>query len=392
MTKNNETGMSAQIDGVTGARRGTPYVAVDHERMIRNINAMQERATMHGVRLRPHVKTHKCLEIARLQLAAGAVGLTASKADEALIFMQDGVKSIIVAYPMLDPHKLDRLLQASIENETEIAFIADSAEGVTAIQLAALRHQLCLPIYLKMDVGLGRIGIPPGSARLITLAAQINSAHGLKFAGLLSHAGNAYAATSVDQVKSIARREIGILEEAKNKLESELGIKTPHLSVGATPTALADAIHAPTTEIRPGNYVFSDLTQLRIGVCTTDDLALSVVVSIISVNNDHYIIDAGSKLLSSDLGPHGTGLNDPVYGMASTDQCVRTPDSWLPVVMLSEEHGFVRRVGTNLALGTRLRIFPKHSCSVVNLTDVLIIEKDGKPHAEWAVAARGRTQ
>lgn len=392
MTNADSLEPSGIANAAKGADRGTPYVAVDYARMMRNIQLMQDRAARHGVCLRPHVKTHKCLEIARLQIAAGAVGLTASKPDEALAFINDGVESLIVAYPVIDPQKLDRLIRAARKSNTEIALIADSEEGVAAIQTAATRHHLALPVYLKIDVGLGRVGVSPGDARLFRVAESIIKHESLVFAGLLSHAGHAYAAASIADVQSIGRREAALLGDAIGALEDELRLETPNVSVGATPTALADAIYAPATEIRPGNYVFSDLTQLRIGVCSADDLALSIVSSVISVRDDHYIIDAGSKVLSSDLGPHGTGSGDRTYGMATTDDGERTQESWLPVDMLSEEHGFVRRRNSNFAVGARLRIFPKHSCSVVNLADWLVVEREGKPHSTWAVAARGKVQ
>jgi D-serine deaminase-like pyridoxal phosphate-dependent protein len=365
----------------------TPCVLVDHTRLIRNIKWAQDKANAHHVRLRPHIKTHKCLEIARLQLAEGAVGVTASKTDEALVFINSGIKSVTVAYPIISQAKLDSLLAASATHRTDLRLLLDSITGVEALALAAERHKTTISVFVKIDVGLHRCGLLEDDPNLTTIIHRIQSDTRLRFIGLLSHAGNSYSAKCAGDVLQIAREECRILGRVKSRIEG-LGVEVTEVSVGATPTTIVSDVYEGITEIRPGNYVFMDMTPLRLGLIDVDRISLSVLATVISVNQNYMIIDAGTKVLSSDLGAHGTGAGVG-YGMAYAVEDYETRRHPLSVVKLSEEHGFLQRNGVFLPIGSQVRVIPNHACPVANLTDTLVVLSDAGKFETWKVDARG---
>ncbi|WDZ80629.1 alanine racemase (plasmid) [Ensifer adhaerens] len=356
------------------AEQPTPYIEVDERRLTRNINAMQQRADAAGVTMFPHVKTHKSLHIARQQQAAGARGITASKPSEALIFAEAGIPSIILAYPIVRAASLDRLLPVVKARGVELRTIAASETGVDALSEAAIRHDVEIGVFLKVDVGLGRVGIKPSDPAALELCARVAAANGLRFAGLLSHAGHAYAAAQPHALAKIARDEATDLEGLASRLRQR-GIAVDCISVGATPTCLGAPLPREVDCIRPGNYVFLDGTALRLGICTADDLALCVVARVVASNDTHFIIDAGSKSMSSDRGAHGMG--GAGFGTVVSAEGDDETRMWT-LERLSEEHGFVPFSGHPLPLGSRVRVFPNHSCaSIANFDSFVLRRSDG---------------
>jgi D-serine deaminase-like pyridoxal phosphate-dependent protein len=360
----------------------TPFLDLDPIRFERNIAAMQRRADAAGVLLRPHIKTHKSLRLARKQIAVGAVGVTASKPSEALIFVEGGISSVTLAYPVICSARIDALLEAARARDADIRFLVDHHLGLAALADAGLRHGRQLPVFIKVDVGLGRAGVAPDSPQGVELAVAINQCPGVRLAGLLSHAGHAYGAGDRKEIDRIARAEAVDLLSLKARIEAA-GIKVPCLSVGSTPTCLGTPIPAGIDEIRPGNYAVLDRTALRLGLCASDDLALSVVATVVSRNSRYAIIDAGSKALSSDGGPHGTVSKG--FGLAVSADIA--PGRFWEVEKLSEEHGFVLCGAEDLAVGSRIRIFPNHACATIACFDAYG-PKPGEPSS--LVDARGR--
>ena len=227
---------------------------LDKKRLQRNIRLIQDIADTRGVNLRPHIKTHKCLEIARHQIDAGAVGITASKVDEALVFIKNGVRSVTVAYPLVVASKLDRLIAAARTHDVDLRLIVDSSAGVDAIARAAENHRNQISIFLKIDVGLHRCGLTEDDPGLVELVQNIVREPALNFVGLLSHAGHTYGAEDVDAAREIAKEECEILKRVREKLEG-VGFEVSEVSVGSTPGTLASDSYDGITEIRPGNYV-----------------------------------------------------------------------------------------------------------------------------------------
>lgn len=361
----------------------TPAILVDRTILERNIAAAADRAARGGVALRPHVKSHKSVAIAVMQMAAGARGITVAKSSEAVPFIEAGIPDVTVAHPLVDRRKIRRLFQGATRFGTRLTLIVDSATGLAAIAAEAAEQGFPVNVQIKVDVGLHRCGVDPSSEDALDLARAIAGSPPLRFGGLLSHAGHAYAAAGPEAVREVAAEERRILLAVAKRL-GQAGIAVPEISIGSTPTVWLDDGFEGIAEIRPGNYVFMDLTQASLGFVTWDDIALSVLATVVSCNDTYAIIDAGSKVLSSDRGPHGsTRLNG--YGLALTpDAPDREP---MPVVSVSEEHGFVAHGGRRPAIGDRLRILPNHACTVVNLARELVIVENGVVQDRWPVDA-----
>lgn len=361
----------------------TPAVVVDRQVLDRNIGRAAEIARNAGAALRPHVKTHKSRRIAELQLASGAAGITVAKPSEAIVFMKGGIRDVTVAYPMVDGRKVADIVAVAAQTGTRLRLVADSVESVETIGAAA-RADTPVEILIKVDVGLHRCGVDPASGLARELALRLHDQASTIFAGLLSHAGQAYAAAGPDEVKQIAEAERTIMTSLAKDLRQG-GIDVSAVSVGSTPTVWLAECFDGISEIRPGNAVFMDMTQVSLGVARAQDLALSVIATVVSVNDRFAIIDAGSKVLSSDLGPHGSKRLTG-YGLATLAD---KPVTEFQVVNLSEEHGFLAHQGRPPAIGTRVRIWPNHACPVVNLADRLVVVNGDGSLEEWPVEARG---
>ncbi len=366
----------------------TPAILLDQGRLQANIQLIQDIANTHGVSVRPHIKTHKCLELVRQQIDAGAVGITSSKVDEALTFINNGIRSVTVAYPLVVDSKLDRLIAAAQSHDVDLRLIVDSAAGVNAIAQAAGRHEKQISIFVKIDVGLHRCGLTEDDPGLLELVRQIIREPALKFTGLLSHAGHVYGAKDGEAAQKIAQEELEILTRVRKKLESN-GIEVSEVSIGSTPTVLASDSYDGITEIRPGNYIFMDRTPLRLELIELDQIAFSVLATVVSQNSDYFIIDTGSKTLSSDQGAHGMpGMEG--FGLAYPADRFEDKNYEMIVAKLSEEHGFVAREDFDLAIGSKIRLIPNHSCVVANLLDTYTVVKDEQIAEQWDIVARGQ--
>ncbi|MGB9095522.1 alanine racemase [Erwinia sp.] len=351
--------------------RLTPYIDIDAQRLERNLQRMQQLAAAGGVQLRPHVKTHKSVAIAQRQIELGAVGITVSKPSEGVVFIKGGVRDVLLAYPVVRAETVSELFSVAASTGSKLGVIVAGVAGVAAIaKAAAAVTSLELSVWIKVDVGLGRVGINPESDDALLLASALK-AEGLHFAGLLSHAGHAYGAQNPEQMADIVQAEAHCLQGLRQRLQ-DAGFVGVALSVGATPSILGASLPAGYHEIRPGNYALLDLTGLRLQLCSLDDVAISVVARVVSVNDRYAIIDAGSKALSSDKGPHGTSAAD--FGLAVNE----LTDRHYRVEKLSEEHGFIPHGGNKPAIGSLMRIFPNHSCAVMaQFTHFVMRKPDG---------------
>ena len=362
----------------------TPAVLVDTERLTRNLDRMQSAAISRGMRLRPHAKTHKSPHVARLQIERGAVGICCAKLGEAEVFADAGIGDIRMPYP-LNPVNADRVL--ALDARLALSFIVDDPAVARAWSDRAVTAGRRLNVLIKVDVGFHRCGIDPDSPGAIAAVQEIASMPGLRFRGLLSHAGHAYNATSEAEIAAIADTEARLLGD----LAAASGVLCEEISVGATPTARFSLQQRGLTEIRPGNYAYYDRTQVALGAATFDDCALTVLARVVSrPARDRVILDSGSKTLTND-GGRGTG-NTAGYGAVLKDLQSADVDSTLLVERLSEEHATVRATTGESALetGDLARIVPNHSCVVSNLVDYVWLV-DGEAVVErLPVAARGR--
>jgi D-serine deaminase-like pyridoxal phosphate-dependent protein len=377
------SGWRKQLGGLLALE--TPRVVLDTGVIQANIAAAQQIADSNAVALRPHVKTHKSRQIAAWQIAAGASGVTAAKPSEALAFIDAGVPSVTVAYPIVDERKIARLLEAGLSRAVDVRFVVDSEIGIAALAAQACRFNLTVPVYIEIDVGLNRCGVSPVGSKLAELARRLTSHESLRFKGLLSHAGQAYGASGAGQVREIAAMERSLLAGLCARL-ADLGMACEERSVGSTPTHYLNAGFAGLTESRPGNYVFMDLMQIALGVALPGDIALSVLATVVSVNDKFAIVDAGSKVLSSDGAPHGAGTLSG-HGLAfELESAAPIP---MPVSRLSEEHGFIDHRGRPPGVGSKVRIVPNHSCPVANLAETYSVAGESGGIDTWKVDARG---
>ncbi len=361
----------------------TPAVILDQAKLDANLNAMQQLADQHRVQLRPHVKTHKSLEIGRRQIALGASGITVATVDEACVFLAGGFKSITIARPVISPKKLTRLFSSAASGE-EIRIVVDSQAGYEVISAGCSAASGPVGILIKIDVGLHRCGLQEDDRELIPLAKRIHEASDLDFRGILSHAGHAYAAQSREAVGGIAEQERQLMLKVRETLMGQ-GIPVPEISVGATPAVLGAGSFEGITEIRPGNYVFLDMLPINAGVARVEDVSLSVLATVISKNDTYLITDSGSKTLTSDAGVHGmTGTRG--FGRAYPVDHFPDPDYAMIVEKVSEEHGILGRGPDDLPIGSQVRIIPNHACPVANLArEYVVLNKEGM--STWPVDA-----
>ncbi|GIW52384.1 MAG: alanine racemase [Gemmatimonadales bacterium] len=360
----------------------TPALLLDLDRAERNIAAMAERGRRLGVGLRPHIKTHKCLELAELQRAAGASGITVSTLYEAAVFARHGFRDITWAFPVI-PGRLEeaRALCEEIGPELELGLVVDHEESLAAVERAGVPFK----VWLKVDCGYHRAGVDPAKRASLELAARIASSPVVRFAGILSHSGQAYSARRPPELARIAERERRIMVEFAARLE-EAGVKVPAVSVGSTPAMSRVRRLDGVTEARPGNYVFYDYTQRVLGACSLGACALTVLATVVSSQpgNRHCVVDAGALALSKDPGPERA--RPRAMGRIFADYQSNRLDPSRYLVSLSQEHGIVRG---RFPVGTRVRILPNHACLAAACFDQYYVVRGDRVVDRWKIW-RGR--
>jgi len=356
----------------------TPALLLDLDVVTRNVKRMADRARRLGVRLRPHVKTHKCVDLGLMQLANGAQGVTVATLVEAEAFADAGFDDITWAFP-LDVGHLPHV-QRIAERATVRVVVDDLA---TARALAMSR----LHVWLKVDCGYHRAGVDPRSPYALEVARELGRERGFVFDGILSHSGHAYRTANRAEAAKVAEEERRVMVEFADRLRTE-GVPVREVSVGSTPAMAAAEDLTGVTEARPGNYIFYDRTMVLIGCCTLDDVGVTVLASVVShqPGASHFVVDAGALALSKDAGPTHLDL-PPAMG------AVRGHPE-LTVSSLSQEHGIIRAraaetIEKRFRVGERVEIIPNHSCLTVAHFDEFQVVLDGEIHDTMKIA-RGR--
>jgi D-serine deaminase-like pyridoxal phosphate-dependent protein len=355
----------------------TPSVLIDLAILERNVGEMQERAKKAGVKLRPHAKTHKSPEVAKLQLSAGASGLTLAKTSEAEVFASLGFDDIFLGYPVFGTDKARRLL--ALSDRVRLAVGVDSLEGAKSLGDVFHAAGRKLPVRLKIDCGYHRVGVAP--ERAVDVARRVADLHGLSFAGVFTHGGQGYAGRTPEEVAEAGHVEGRVVAESADAIRSA-GLPVEEVSLGSTPTVRSALSERGVTECRPGTYVYNDFSQATLGSCSLEDCAMTILATVVSVPApDRAVLDAGSKTLSTDpLRPSGGG-HGAILGRKSR------------ISRLSEEHGVIDVVpGETFRVGDRVRVLPNHACIVSNLHDRLVAVRDGRVEGQITVAARGCVQ
>jgi D-serine deaminase-like pyridoxal phosphate-dependent protein len=355
----------------------TPAMLLDLDVLERNLRAMAARARKLGVRLRPHVKTHKCVEIALGQRELGAAGITVSTLEEARVFADAGFEDITWAFPVI----AGRIEEAAaLARRVRLGVVVDSAAAVESLASAGAPFA----VWLKVDAGNGRAGVAPEAPEALDIPRAI-VATGLAFAGLLSHSGQAYRARSPDHVRRIAQAERDTVVDLAGRLRDG-GVPVPEISVGSTPSMTRAYDLAGVTEARPGNYALFDFTQVALGSCGPDECAATVLSTVVSARPGRgtSVVDAGALALSADTGPAHLGRRS--FGEIYEDYGRGTLRQNARLVSLSQEHGVVSR---SLPWGSRVRILPNHSCLAVPCFDAFFVVRGEDVLDRWTIH-RGR--
>ena len=339
----------------------TPGLLLDIERVRTNAERISSIAKRNNVRLRPHVKTHKCIEVAKIQTAGHDGAITVSTLAEAKVFSQHGFSDITYAVP-IERGKFDEAIEI-LRGGVRLKLLTDDAATVKDLNEACGKAGVKFDVFLKIDCGTHRVGVEPDTAEAMNLPRQISDAANLNFAGLLTHAGHSYDVRSVEAVKEVARHERDCMVELAERLR-DASIDVPTVSIGSTPTINHVDHLKGIDEVRPGNYIFFDAYQATLGSCGFDDTALTVLAAVIHRNKERrrIVVDAGAIALSKDRGPVGI---DPGCGYGH----VLDPDgneTGMRVTSLSQEHGEIQAAdGSTLErfpVGSRVRILANHSC------------------------------
>ncbi len=355
----------------------TPALTVDADVLDRNLRRMADYCQSHSLGLRPHTKTHKIPEVARLQVRYGAIGLTVAKVGEAEVMCGAGLDNILVAYPVMGPKKHERLAALALNHSMLVSL--DSETVAEALASAAKQQSATIGVLVEFDAGLGRCGLEPGPA-LVDLAQKIMRLPSLRFRGLMCYPGQVSGSAEARQ-REIAR-VVEKVERARAAFRQEQ-IPVEIVSAGSTPSAFQSHLIPGLTEIRPGTYVYNDMNTFYQGACAVEDCAARVVTTVVSTAvAGGAILDAGSKTLSSDPLRFGPASG---YGYI-----VEAPDA--PIVKLNEEHGYVdmRRASRQLRVGDVVSIIPNHVCTCVNMHDEIFVVRQGMVERTWRVAARGK--
>jgi len=352
----------------------TPLLFVDRAVLAYNISEMSGKFAARKIALRPHIKTHKCVQIAKMQMAAGARGITCARLSEAEVFADAGFDDIFVAYPAISEAKLQRVF--ALMQRCSIILSIDSTEAAIAASAYFSARKLELPVRLEVDTGLARCGFSADDA--VDAAQIVADLPGIRLQGIFTHEGHAGAMDSPDAISTAGIAAGKIMIQTGKRILAR-GLPCEEISVGSTPTAALAAIPDGVTEARPGTYVFYDTNCFARGVVGEDRCALRILATVIArPAPDRIVIDAGTKEFAGD--------RHPVYGYG---RLAGLPDAHIERAY--EEHGIVRvDPECTLKIGDRVEILPVHVCPAVNLWDKLAVVDEGVVTEFWLIAARGK--
>jgi D-serine deaminase-like pyridoxal phosphate-dependent protein len=337
----------------------TPALVVDRARLARNIGRMRDRLAGLGVPLRPHVKTAKSVEVVRLAVAGQPGGITVSTLREAEYFLDHGFTDILYAVGIV-PSKL-RHVAALQGRGADLTIILDSVEMAQAAAREAEALGTVFPVLIEVDTDGGRAGVVWDHPRLVEIGRMLAAAPGTRLRGVMTHAGLSYGCRSPEALRAMAEQERSRAVAAAEALRGA-GLPAPVVSVGSTPTALFAERLDGVSEVRAGVYMFQDLVMADLGVCPEEEIALSVLATVIGHRRDlgYLLVDAGGLALSKDAGP---SRDKPGYG-SLWDSATGRPLG-LAIASTNQEHGLVPAGAGDferLPIGSQVRIAPNHAC------------------------------
>ncbi|HQZ95216.1 MAG TPA: alanine racemase [Pyrinomonadaceae bacterium] len=364
----------------------TPSLLLDLDRVRRNAARISDIASKNRTRLRAHIKTHKCIEVAKIQTAGHNGAITVSTLAEARDFAANGFTDITYAVP-IEPGKFADATEI-LRGGVKLNLLTDNAESAKLLDEAAGRAIVKFEVFVKIDCGTHRVGVEPHTAEAVDIPRQLSDAKNLHFAGILTHAGHSYDVKTVDEIKAIARHERDVMVEHAAKLRW-LGIEVPTVSIGSTPTINHIDHLDGIDEVRPGNYIFFDNYQATLGSCSFDDTALTVLAAIVhrDASRRKIVIDAGGIAMSKDRGPVHL---DPQCGYGRVLDLDGNP-AGLSLDSLSQEHGVMHAaddaIFNRFKIGDRVRILANHSCMTAAQHTHYNVLENGEIVDQWKIHA-----
>ncbi len=362
----------------------TPGLILDVERVQQNAERMSGVALRNNVRLRPHIKTHKCAEVARIQTVGHDGAITVSTLAEARAFAKRAFSDITYAVPIERGKFADAI--EILQSGVKLNLLTDDAATVKLLDEACGKHSVMFDVFVKIDCGTHRVGVEPHTPEAIEIPRLISDSKNLNFAGILTHAGHSYDVRTKEEILEVARHERDVMVELAERLRGQ-SIEVPTVSIGSTPTmSLIDDLTG-IDEIRPGNYIFYDNFQATLGSCSFEDTALTVLAAVVHKDNTRrkLVVDAGGIALSKDRGPVG---HDPLCGYGRVLD-LEGIDTGMRVTGVSQEHGEIMADDSpmfeKLKVGERIRILANHSCmTAAQHTHYNVIE-NGKIVDRWEI-------
>jgi D-serine deaminase-like pyridoxal phosphate-dependent protein len=362
----------------------TPCLVVDLDKMERNMRDWQDTINKHGMKLRPHIKTHKVPELALQQQKLGAVGIACAKVTEAEPFVAAGCRDVVIAYPVVGHDKWQNV--ARLARDARMTVNVDSAEAVHGLSEAAKEAGVKINVQIEVDSGFHRCGFPYTDVDAIEAFARLISATpNIELDGLTTHRGVFFDGASEMTPEEAGVQEGQLMVDLAEKLRSR-GVSIDQVTAGGTITGRFVARVPGVTEVRAGTYVFYDLMQMGYGSTTEDNLALSILTTVVShQSKDRATVDGGSKTFSGDRGVVGANAGK------SSAELSRAVGRNVILERISEEHGMVRiGEGESVEVGEKIAFYPFHVCTCVNLSDELIGTRKGKVEKVWPISARGK--
>lgn len=358
----------------------TPAILVDLDILNNNIKRYQEEANKYDKEIWPMIKTHKSLEITKMQLNAGATGILCGTLDEVEAVAKAGVEKIMYAYPVASPQSIERVIK--VTKDRDLIIRIDDLDAAKIINEAALNVGVKISYTIIINAGLDRFGINPKDA--VEFADSLKGLEGLRLRGISTHPGHVYAATNGQEVTQYVKAEKESIKLAADALRNA-GYELEYITSGATPTFWGSVDDENIKVFHPGNYVFHDVIQMSLDIAKEEDCALTVLATVVSNPRDGlFICDAGSKCLGLDQGAHG---NDSIKGFGRVKG---HPE--IVVGSLSEEVGKLLYEGkTDLKVGDKIEIIPNHACSSANFTDYLITTRKDEVVGAIEVDIRGNS-
>jgi len=372
------------VSGLTLHTLKTPSLILVGEKVKRNAERIGAIAKRLGVRLRPHIKTHKCVEIAPMQTAGFDGAVTVSTLEEARAFAREGFTDFTYAVP-IEPGKFADAIEL-VRSGVKLNLLTDDISIPAKLDTAATEASVRMGVFVEIDCGDHRSGVDPTTDAAIDIAHAIQDAKSLDLAGLLTHAGHSYGATSLEEIAEIARAERDTMVNIAGRVRAA-GIKVQTVSIGSTPTINHIDHLDGIDEVRPGNYIFYDAYQATLGSCDVTDCALSVLTAVVHRNyaQKKVIVDAGAIALSKDRGPIHLDAQCGFGRVLDLDG----NDTGLRVAGMSQEHGTIPVADQNLLdrlpVGTRLRILINHSCLTAAQYDRYHVVKGTRVVDEWRI-------